>query len=609
MEPEPNADILQIRNLPNDTVTKRLYELFRPFGPMKLCNIIVEQGVGFKGTALVQYFDAEDAENAETTMNHTNIQGNIITVFPYVPKKMRSQSADPDDRLQLPVDTSTMINSTRHSMNDSGTMSRSSGDATNTVDYTNLYIKNLDLNVKSSDLFNHFRRFGRIISARVMKNAQTKQSKGFGFVSFSKAEEALRALHEMNNQHIMSKPVIVAFHEPKKTRTDKPSPVSLPSPHPAPLSFSPPMPNSFDHQYYRSHDLVRRCSSSGAPSSYPTPPSIPQAQEYMSSSPASTVVAPFPSPYSQPPRPYGNSYFPDQSIGGMIQNLPTIINDKANINKPNVSVAPPVAQAASSPLTFCPPSLSNLASGAYINAAPSTVPTTQYKMTSQGRPTLRRRGSIESASSIMTEATSSIQKQRMVNVILKSGETRHVEDIADMLLTLKCRERSLCLFNPDYLKSKILQAKNALEIFQEEEEDDDDDDNENQSFQNTMPTNTEQRRPPEVPKFMMDVSLPPRTSRAIPIVAPPPEEKSKEAALTEEVDQFLKSLEGLVTHEKKQRLGDRLFPLVKATGVRHAPKITIRLLDSVPLNELAHSMYYDDKLKQRVESVVASLQS
>lgn len=91
-------------------------------------------------------------------------------------------------------------------------------DGSSMVDYTNLYIKNLDLNVKSVDLFNNFRRFGRIISARVMKNAQTKQSKGFGFVSFSKADEAQKAKHEMNGEFILSKPVIVAFHEPKKAR-------------------------------------------------------------------------------------------------------------------------------------------------------------------------------------------------------------------------------------------------------------------------------------------------------------------------------------------------------------------------------------------------------
>lgn len=91
------------------------------------------------------------------------------------------------------------------------------------MDYSNLYIKNLDLNVKSSDLFNHFRAYGRIISARVMKNPQTKQSKGFGFVSFSRTDEAFQALREMNGKYIMSKPIVVAFHEPKKPRSDKSS--------------------------------------------------------------------------------------------------------------------------------------------------------------------------------------------------------------------------------------------------------------------------------------------------------------------------------------------------------------------------------------------------
>jgi RNA recognition motif-containing protein len=97
-------------------------------------------------------------------------------------------------------------------------------DGSSMVDYTNLYIKNLDPDVKSADLFSNFRKFGRIISARVMKNAQTNQSKGFGFVSFSKADEAQKAKQEMNNQYILSKAVIVAFHEPKKVRDIEVSP-------------------------------------------------------------------------------------------------------------------------------------------------------------------------------------------------------------------------------------------------------------------------------------------------------------------------------------------------------------------------------------------------
>lgn len=50
------------------------------------------------------------------------------------------------------------------------------------------------------------------------------------------------------------------------------------------------------------------------------------------------------------------------------------------------------------------------------------------------------------------------------------------------------------------------------------------------------------------------VVIPPRKSRAIPIVAP---------AKTAEIDAMLSSFDGKAIHEKKQLLGDQLFPLVK----------------------------------------------
>ena len=89
------------------------------------------------------------------------------------------------------------------------------------VDYMNLYIKNLDPAVTNNDLFNMFRKFGRIISARVMSNPQTGMSKGYGFVSYDKPEEATAALDEMNGKTFGSKQLIVAYHEPKKPRQEK----------------------------------------------------------------------------------------------------------------------------------------------------------------------------------------------------------------------------------------------------------------------------------------------------------------------------------------------------------------------------------------------------
>ena len=62
-EPEATSGILQIRNLPLQTTNHFLYNLFRPFGPMSLCKVIMDQD-RFKGTALIQYFDAIHADTA-----------------------------------------------------------------------------------------------------------------------------------------------------------------------------------------------------------------------------------------------------------------------------------------------------------------------------------------------------------------------------------------------------------------------------------------------------------------------------------------------------------------------------------------------------------------
>lgn len=84
------------------------------------------------------------------------------------------------------------------------------------IDYTNLYIKNLDSDVTSYDLFKRFRVYGKIISARVMKDTITLKSKGYGFVSFTHMEEAQMALRQMNGALVNTKNIVVTFHEHKK---------------------------------------------------------------------------------------------------------------------------------------------------------------------------------------------------------------------------------------------------------------------------------------------------------------------------------------------------------------------------------------------------------
>lgn len=68
-DPEPQSGLLHIKNLPSQTTNNTLYDLFRPFGPMNLCKIIIEPGTTVnKGTALIQYFHLSSAEDAEAAM-------------------------------------------------------------------------------------------------------------------------------------------------------------------------------------------------------------------------------------------------------------------------------------------------------------------------------------------------------------------------------------------------------------------------------------------------------------------------------------------------------------------------------------------------------------
>jgi len=110
--------------------------------------------------------------------------------------------------------------------------------------------------------------------------------------------------------------------------------------------------------------------------------------------------------------------------------------------------------------------------------------------------------------------------------------------------------------------------------------------------------------PPLIVSPVVDnVVIPPRKSKAIPIIAPPILDTPKAA----EIKAMLASFEGKAIHEKKQLLGDQLFPLVKATGIKHAPKVTIRLLDTIELETLAKIMFDKEALKTQVDKASASL--
>ena len=79
----------------------------------------------------------------------------------------------------------------------------------------NVYVKNLDYSIDEEALRGHFRPFGPIINVRIMRD-DVGNSKGYGFVSYARHDDAARAVRALDGQRIGRLAIHADFYEPKK---------------------------------------------------------------------------------------------------------------------------------------------------------------------------------------------------------------------------------------------------------------------------------------------------------------------------------------------------------------------------------------------------------
>jgi len=72
-----------------------------------------------------------------------------------------------------------------------------------------LFVGNLAGETTDDALLKAFSRWPSVQKARVIRDKRTSKSKGYGFVSFSDADDFFQAAKEMNNKYIQSHPVTV----------------------------------------------------------------------------------------------------------------------------------------------------------------------------------------------------------------------------------------------------------------------------------------------------------------------------------------------------------------------------------------------------------------
>jgi cold-inducible RNA-binding protein len=81
-----------------------------------------------------------------------------------------------------------------------------------------LYVGGLAYSINEEELEKTFAEFGTVTSAAVIKDRDSGQSKGFGFVEMSDDAEAKKAMAELNGKEVSGRSIMVNEARPQEDR-------------------------------------------------------------------------------------------------------------------------------------------------------------------------------------------------------------------------------------------------------------------------------------------------------------------------------------------------------------------------------------------------------
>uniref|UniRef100_A0A670ZXI9 Polyadenylate-binding protein n=1 Tax=Pseudonaja textilis TaxID=8673 RepID=A0A670ZXI9_PSETE len=170
-----------IKNLDKSIDNKALYDTFSAFGNILSCKVVCDEN-GSKGYAFVHFETQDAADRAIEKMNGMLLNDRKVFVGRFKSHKEREAELGAKAK-----------------------------------EFTNVYIKNFGDEMDDERLKDLFSNYGKTLSVKVMTDPAGK-SKGFGFVSFEKHEEASKAVEEMNGKDINGKIVFVGRAQKKVER-------------------------------------------------------------------------------------------------------------------------------------------------------------------------------------------------------------------------------------------------------------------------------------------------------------------------------------------------------------------------------------------------------
>lgn len=83
---------------------------------------------------------------------------------------------------------------------------------------TKLYVGNLDYSITGEQLEKLFSEYGTVVEAVVISDKYSGRSKGFGFVTMSKPEEAEKAVKGLNGKDHEGRNLVVNEARPREPR-------------------------------------------------------------------------------------------------------------------------------------------------------------------------------------------------------------------------------------------------------------------------------------------------------------------------------------------------------------------------------------------------------
>ncbi|KAH7083236.1 hypothetical protein BKA63DRAFT_486623 [Paraphoma chrysanthemicola] len=174
-----------IKNLDHAIDNKALHDTFAAFGNILSCKVAQDELGNSKGYGFVHYETAEAANNAIKHVNGMLLNEKKVFVGHHIPKKERMSKFEEMK-----------------------------------ANFTNIYVKNIDLDVTDEEFRDLFEKHGDITSASIARDDQGK-SRGFGFVNYIRHEAAAVAVDTLNDTDFKGQKLYVGRAQKKHEREEE----------------------------------------------------------------------------------------------------------------------------------------------------------------------------------------------------------------------------------------------------------------------------------------------------------------------------------------------------------------------------------------------------